>query len=108
MVKTCPGCKSKSGIRKVMYGYPDGPVDEQKYVLGGCCVSDNNPTRKCIECGWEWEYVNNMGGHAELLKAVKLPDISKMTDEEIEIHAKQIWQKLAKPKKGSDDGNSKS
>ena len=108
MVKTCPECKSKSGIRKVMYGLPSGSRDEQKYVLGGCCVSDNDPTRKCIECGWEGEYVNNMGGHAELLKAVKLPDISKMTDEEIEIHAKQIWQKLAKPKKGSDDGNSKS
>ena len=54
------------------------------------------------------EYVNNIGGHAELLKAVKLPDISKMSDEEIEIHAKEIWQKLAKPKRGSDDGNSKS
>ena len=108
MVKTCPKCKSKSGIRKVMYGLPSGSIDEQKYVLGGCCVSDNDPTRKCIECGWEWEYVNNIGGHKELLKAVKLSDISKMTDEEIEIHAKQIWQKLAKPKKGSDDGNSKS
>ena len=107
-MKTCPKCKSKSGIRKVIYGYPGGLIDEQKYVLGGCCISENDPTRKCIECCWEGEYVNNMGGHAELLKAVKLPDISKMTDEEIEIHAKQIWQKLAKPKKGSDDGNSKS
>ena len=91
-----------------MYGYPDGPIDEQKYVLGGCCVSDNDPTRKCIECGWEGVYVNNMGSEKEFLKAVKLLDISKMTDEEIEIYSKQIWQKLAKPKMGSDDGNSKS
>ena len=87
---------------------PDRPVDESKYALGGCCVSDKDPTRKCIECGWEGEYVNNMGGNNEFLKAVKLPNISKMSDEEIEIHAKQIWQKLAKSKKKSDNGNSKS
>lgn len=49
-----------------------------------------------------------MGSEKEFLQAVKLPDISKMTDEEIEIYAKQIWRKLAKPKKGSDGGNSKS
>ena len=49
-----------------------------------------------------------MGGHKESLKAVKLPDISKMSDDEIEIYAKEIWQKLAKPDKSSDDGNSKS
>jgi len=90
-----------------MYGYPEGPIDEQKYVLGGCCVSENDPTLRCIECGWEGEYVNNMGSEKEFLQAVKLPDISKMTDEEIETYAKQIWQKLAKPKKGSDGGNSK-
>ena len=52
--------------------------------------------------------VNNMGGDNGFLKAIKLPDVSDMSDEEIQIHAKQIWQKLAKPKKESDDGNSKS
>ena len=108
VLKSCPSCNSSSGIREILYGLPDGPLDEATYSISGCCVSDNDPTRKCIECGWEGEYVDNIGGHAELLKAVKLPDISKMTDEEIEIHAKEIWQKLAKPKKGSDDGNSKS
>jgi hypothetical protein len=38
---------------------------------------------------------------------VELQDISKMSDSEIDSYAKQIWQKLAKPKKGSHDGNSK-
>ena len=76
-----------------MYGYPDGPINDQKYVLGGCCVSDNDPTRKCIECGWEGEYVNNMGSEKEFLKAVKLPDISKMTDEELDL-IEQIYNDL--------------
>ena len=39
---------------------PDGPVDEERYANGGWCVSDNDPTLKCIECGWKSEYVNNM------------------------------------------------
>jgi hypothetical protein len=40
---------------------PNAPlIDESKYVLGGCCISDNDPTIKCIECGWKGEYVNNM------------------------------------------------
>ena len=40
---------------------PNGPVDEEKYSIGGCCISDNDPTLKCIECGWKGEFVNNMG-----------------------------------------------
>jgi hypothetical protein len=24
-------------------------------------ISDNDPTLKCIECGWKGEFVNNMG-----------------------------------------------
>ena len=61
---------------------PDGPVNEERYAIGGCCVSDDDPTLKCIECGWKG-------------------------DSEIDSYAKQIWQKLAKPKKRSDNGNSK-
>ena len=86
---------------------PDGPVDEDRYAIGGCCVSDNDPTLKCIECGWKGEFKKSTNDEKKVIHMVKLPDISKMTDEEIKIHAKEIWQKLAKPKKGSDDGNSK-
>ena len=66
-MKKCPACKSKTGLRKISYGMPmpplvpNGPlIDESKYVLGGCCISDNDPTIKCIECGWKGEYVNHM------------------------------------------------
>ena len=57
---TCPKCSSKAGLREIMYGLPDGPVDEQKYAIGGCCISDNDPTVKCMECGWKGDFVNHI------------------------------------------------
>ena len=56
----CPKCSSKDGLREIMYGLPIGPVDEQKYAIGGCCISDNDPTVKCIECGWKGDFVNHI------------------------------------------------
>ena len=86
---------------------PDGPVDEERYAIGGCCVSDYDPTLKCIECGWKGVNVNNAPGLGNAIRMVELKDISKMSNSEIDSYAKQNWQKLAKPKKGSYDGNSK-
>ena len=34
MTKTCPTCDESSSLRKVVYGMPDGPLDEAKYVTG--------------------------------------------------------------------------
>ena len=53
--KVCPLCKEPKGIRKIIWGMPAGPLDESKYVTGGCCVSpDGNDSRgTCIKCGWE-------------------------------------------------------
>jgi hypothetical protein len=61
-MKSCPICKSKTGLRKIIYGYPDPttPIDFSKYVLGGCCISAIEPTKKCIECGWQGAYRNNI------------------------------------------------
>ena len=42
-----------------------------------------------------------------IMQVVKLPNISQMTDEELDTYAKEVWQRLAKPKKGSKYGNSK-
>ena len=107
-MNVCPACNSETGMRQIFYGYPaEWPVDAEKYSIGGCCVSDNDATQKCLECGWKGEYVNNMGEMAKFMEVVTLPDISQMADDEIDTYAKQIWQRLAKPKQGSDDGNSK-
>ena len=106
-MKSCPTCNSSSGLREIIYGMPDGPVDEEIYAIGGCCVSDNDPTLKCVDCGWKGENVKNAPGEGKEIRMIELADISKMSDEEIESYAKQIWQKLANPKRGEINGNSK-
>ena len=106
-MKSCPACNSSNGLREIIYGMPDGPVDEEMYAIGGCCVSDNDPTLKCINCGWKGENVNNAPGLGREIRMVELQDISKMNDAEIDSYAKQIWQKLANPKMGEIDDNSK-
>lgn len=105
-MKSCPTCDSSTGLRQIIYGMPDGPVDEGRYAIGGCCVSDDDPTLKCIECGWKGENVNNAPGLGKELRMVELQDVSKMSETKIDSYARLIWQKLAKPEKESDDGNS--
>ena len=98
---SCPQCSSKTGIREIFYGLPDGPVDEEKYAIGGCCISDNDPTVKCIDCGWKGEYVDNMPGSKREIKTVELADISKMSDKEIDAYALKTWGLLTQAKKNS-------
>ncbi len=53
--KKCPVCGSKK-IAKILYGYTifseklDKEIKEGKIVLGGCIISDDDPTWKCIAC----------------------------------------------------------
>ena len=56
MRKECPKCRSKIGIREIVYALPDEPEDDPEFVLGVCCISDRDPTSTCIECGWEGDY----------------------------------------------------
>ena len=53
MSESCPTCDSETGLREILYGLPAEPVDESKYVIGGCCVWEGMPLYKCIECNWE-------------------------------------------------------
>ena len=52
-LKNCPSCKTKGSIRQIIWGMPDEEPDPNKYVIGGCLVSDNDPTHECIKCGWQ-------------------------------------------------------
>jgi len=51
--KKCPACGSKDTV-KILYGMPSYEafelVERGEIVLGGCCVSDNDPTRHCKAC----------------------------------------------------------
>ena len=91
----CPACNSADGIRKIVYGLPDGPLDEEKFVIGGCCITDEYPTRKCIRCGWKGRNIKRNLGLGNEIKVVELQDISTMSiprDEKLRItqrvHAK--------------------
>jgi len=96
----CPNCKSPDGVREILYGIPMRPLDEEKYSLGGCFVTDDDPTRRCIQCGWEGRAKKRTSSAVKEIKVVELKDISTMSDTEIDAYAEQIWQKLDKPKKG--------
>jgi hypothetical protein len=50
MKKKCPVCDSLDGVREFIYGMPSEEPDATKYVLGGCCISDDMPDYKCIKC----------------------------------------------------------
>ena len=52
-IKKCPMCNKRESVRKIQYGFPALPVDEDIYALGGCVISDDQPSFRCIECGWE-------------------------------------------------------
>ena len=103
-MKSCPNCESESGLRKILYGLPGGPVDERKYATGGCCISENDPTIKCIDCGWEGEYVDNINTRSQTLEVVELQDISKMSDTQIDEYSKTVWKEWAK-REGDKGGN---
>ena len=54
MRKKCPVCNSLGGVREFIYGMPSEEPDETKYVLGGCCISDDMPDYRCINCATDF------------------------------------------------------
>ena len=55
----CPKCESDN-IASYQYGfvemYPElkKNIDKGKVVLGGCCVTDDDPDRHCNDCEYDW------------------------------------------------------
>ena len=54
---SCPTCGSLS-VAKILYGYPGIEMIEDyergDIVLGGCCVTENDPEWHCKDCEHEW------------------------------------------------------
>ena len=54
--RKCPECSAK--LVRIIYGMPDMELFEEaqqgKVLLGGCCISFNDPTWGCTQCGWEY------------------------------------------------------
>jgi hypothetical protein len=50
----CKGCNAVGTIRPIQYGFSTAEMaDNQDIVLGGCCVTDNDPDYACKACHWE-------------------------------------------------------
>ena len=49
----CPGCGASGSIQEIVYGMPGSDFEFDKYIVGGCCVTENDPDIGCKECGWE-------------------------------------------------------
>jgi DNA-directed RNA polymerase subunit RPC12/RpoP len=48
--KKCPYCNSTE-LWEYLYGEPAYDYDRDKYVLGGCEITGNQPIYKCKKCG---------------------------------------------------------
>ena len=46
----CPSCQSVE-VKEILYGLPDPEsFDFEKYEVGGCCVTPNDPKYWCEVC----------------------------------------------------------
>ena len=50
---SCPSCGAVGVLKKIVYGMPNSDFDFEKYIVGGCCVTDNDPEIGCVKCGWK-------------------------------------------------------
>ena len=57
--KTCPRCKGRN-VASILYGYVlmdkdlEKELEEGRTVLGGCCVTPDDPAQTCHDCGHHW------------------------------------------------------
>lgn len=48
----CPKCNEMGKVKEILYGMPLSDYNQEKYVLGGCCITDNDPEIQCTACEW--------------------------------------------------------
>ena len=73
----CPVCGAKKTMREWIWGMPAGPLDDSKFITGGCMIeaSFTKPDIECSACGWG-------GSKADLYAPIKPP--TKLTARFIE------------------------
>jgi hypothetical protein len=47
--QVCPHCGEEK-LLEVIYGEPAGPVDENEFILGGCCICETSHNWECPQC----------------------------------------------------------
>ena len=48
----CPKCNEMGKVKEILYGMPLSDYNQKKYVLGGCCITDNDAEIQCTACDW--------------------------------------------------------
>jgi hypothetical protein len=51
--RICPDCQSTES-KRIVYGLPAYDFDFDKYEVGGCCVTGQDPKYKCMKCESSW------------------------------------------------------
>ena len=51
LMRFCPVCNLKGGLRKVVWGLPEEEPNQNIYQTGGCLPEKHNYT--CVNCGWK-------------------------------------------------------
>ncbi len=57
--KNCPEC-NKTWIAEILWGYPadikslEEALEKKEIVLGGCLVTNHDPTWECNDCNHRW------------------------------------------------------
>jgi hypothetical protein len=49
---SCPSCGGVGVLRRILYGMPSADFDFDKFIVGGCCVTDVDPEVGCVKCDW--------------------------------------------------------
>ena len=55
----CPEC-GKSWVAEILWGYYvdvdslEDALEKKEIVLGGCCVTNNDPKYECNNCNHQW------------------------------------------------------
>lgn len=56
MITSYSPCLSETGIHRIIHGMTSESMEESKFKLGGCCLSDLNPKSNCVQCVRKGDY----------------------------------------------------
>lgn len=49
---SCPSCAIVGGLKRIVFGMPTKEFDFERFISGGCCISEDDPEIGCVNCGW--------------------------------------------------------
>ena len=49
---SCPSCHEVGSLKEILWGMPDFEQDLSRYVIGGCCITGDDPDIACVKCEW--------------------------------------------------------